>query len=207
MAGAVGRGLVAMKGYKAQVQKLRARVRAGMAASAPARSNAYAAREPDERETTIKTCFNDIETATLSPRKLGFAIVFAFFVVGGVWASFVPLSSAAIAMGVVSPKSSRQTVQHLEGGIIRQINVSEGDQVQTGQVLVTLEDVGTQSEVKAFDRARAQSLDAAESRLKAERDDLPYDRIQPRSARQFERPGGAPDHRRASQPIRDTAQQ
>jgi HlyD family type I secretion membrane fusion protein len=75
-------------------------------------------------------------------------------------------------MGIVSPKSSRQTVQHLEGGIIQKINVTEGDEVKAGQVLVMLEDVGTQSEVNAL-RARLRNLTAAEARLKAERDGLP----------------------------------
>jgi HlyD family type I secretion membrane fusion protein len=171
VAGAVSRSLVAIKDYKTQVEKFRARIEQEWPRLHKALET-YAAREPAEPEMTIKTCFNDIEAATLSPRKLGFAIVFAFFVVGGVWATFVPLSSAAIAMGVVSPKSSRQTVQHLEGGIIRKISVGEGDHVAAGQVLVSLEDVGAQSEVKA-QTARLRNLDATESRLKAERDDLP----------------------------------
>lgn len=171
VANAIDRGLGAVKQYKAQVEKLRAYVQREWPRLHRA-LEAYAAREPAEPELTIKTCFNDIETATLSPRKVGFAIVFAFFVVGGAWASFVPLSSAAIAMGVVSPKSSRQTMQHLEGGIIRKINVSEGDHVKAGQVLVTLEDVGAQSEVTAL-TGRVRNLMAAESRLTAERDGLP----------------------------------
>lgn len=176
-AGAVGRSLVVFNGYKAQIAKLRTRLEREWPRLHKALET-YAAREPAEPEAMIKNCFNDIETATLSPRKLGFTIVFAFFVVGGVWATFVPLSSAAIAMGIVSPKSSRQTVQHLEGGIIRKINISEGDHVAAGQVLVTLEDVGAQSEVKAL-TARFRNLEAAESRLKAERDDLPMIEFSP----------------------------
>jgi HlyD family type I secretion membrane fusion protein len=60
---------------------------------------------------------------------LAIAIVVLFFGAGGVWAATAPLAGAAVASGVVSPLGSRQTVQHLEGGIIREILVKEGDEV------------------------------------------------------------------------------
>lgn len=73
---------------------------------------------------------------------LGATIVIGsfFFALGG-WASVFPLSSAAVAPGVVSPDGSRKTIQHLEGGIIREILVRDGDRVEAGQALVVLEDV------------------------------------------------------------------
>jgi multidrug efflux pump subunit AcrA (membrane-fusion protein) len=61
------------------------------------------------------------------PTLLGAAILLGFFVIGGGWAATAPLSGAAIAPGVVSPEGSRRRVQHLEGGIIREIRVSDGD--------------------------------------------------------------------------------
>lgn len=57
----------------------------------------------------------------------------------GTWAAVAPLASASIASGKVSPDSSRKTVQHLEGGILKDILVHEGDFVRAGQVLVRLE--------------------------------------------------------------------
>lgn len=64
--------------------------------------------------------------------------VFAVFLVG--WSAMAPLSSAAIAPGVISPHGSRKTVQHLEGGIIKRILVQEGERVEAGDTLVLLED-------------------------------------------------------------------
>lgn len=64
--------------------------------------------------------------------------VFVAFLVA--WSSLAPLSSAAIAPGVISPHGSRKTVQHLEGGIIERILVEEGDRVEAGDALILLED-------------------------------------------------------------------
>jgi len=55
------------------------------------------------------------------------------------WSIGAPMSSAAVASGVVSPDGSRKTIQHLEGGIIREILVREGDRVQAGQPLMRLD--------------------------------------------------------------------
>ena len=66
------------------------------------------------------------------PLILGLSAMALFFLVGGLWSGTAPLSGAVIASGVVSPESSRQTVQHLEGGIIREIRVQEGQHVQAG---------------------------------------------------------------------------
>src|SRR3546814_18733251 len=71
------------------------------------------------------------------PVLFGTAVVILFFGVFGTWAALAPLSSGAIAHGVVSPDSERRVIQHLEGGIIRQVHVREGQQVQAGDPLVT----------------------------------------------------------------------
>ena len=59
----------------------------------------------------------------------------------------MPLASAAVAPGVVSPEGKRKTVQHLEGGIIAAIHVRDGDRVREGDPLVTLEDVRARAEL------------------------------------------------------------
>ncbi len=48
------------------------------------------------------------------------------------------LASAAIAPGVVAVDSDWRTVQHLEGGIVAEIMVHEGDEVDTGQIILKL---------------------------------------------------------------------
>ncbi|MFQ5940020.1 MAG: HlyD family type I secretion periplasmic adaptor subunit, partial [Alphaproteobacteria bacterium] len=111
------------------------------------------------------------------PLTLGLSAILAFFLFGGFWAATAPLSGAAIAPGIVSPESSRQTVQHLEGGIIRELMVREGQRVMAGDQLVILEDVGAQAEAGAR-MSRLRALLAAEARLRAERadsDDVAFD--------------------------------
>jgi multidrug efflux pump subunit AcrA (membrane-fusion protein) len=102
------------------------------------------------------------------PAFLGLAILLGFFVVGGGWAATAPISGAAVAPGVVSPEGSRRRVQHLEGGLIRDIRVSDGDRVQAGDVLMVLADIGAQSEV-GQSLSRLRTLAATEARLEAER--------------------------------------
>lgn len=104
------------------------------------------------------------------PLVLGIAAIFFFFLVGGIWAGTAKLTGAAIAPGTVSPESSRQTVQHLEGGIIQELRIHEGQQVQSGDVLLVLEEVRAQAEVGAR-RSRLRVLAATEARLRAERND------------------------------------
>jgi len=104
----------------------------------------------------------------LGTKWLAVVIIVLFFGAGGGWAATAPLSGAAVATGVVSPLGSRQTVQHLEGGIIREILVKDGDQVAADAVLFQLEDVGAQSEVGAYE-GRLRAYAAEEARLIAER--------------------------------------
>jgi HlyD family secretion protein len=67
-------------------------------------------------------------------------IICGVFVFGaGSWAALAPLASAAMAPGVVSPEGYRRTIQHLEGGIIQQILVKDGDHVKAGQPLLILD--------------------------------------------------------------------
>jgi len=98
------------------------------------------------------------------------AIVIGLFFVGlGGWATFVPLKSAAIAMGQVTVDGRRKTIQHLEGGIARDIAVREGDAVRQGDVLVVLDDIRARSDVDLL-RGRLGAALTARARLAAERD-------------------------------------
>jgi len=143
---------------------------------------------PRDAVTIIKTRFHAVEDATADARRFGLAVIGAFFVGGGLWAAAAPLSSAAIAPGIVSPKSSRQTVQHLEGGIIRDLLVHEGDHVVAGETLITLEDVSARSEAQSL-RNRYQQLVATEARLIAEREAAPEITFPPLLMRQITDPG------------------
>ena len=97
----------------------------------------------------------------------GNLLVLCFMLGLGTWASLAPLESAAIASGVVESESSRKTIQHLEGGIIRKILVSDGDIVRSGQTLIELDDTRAGSEMQSL---QGQFWDAAArvARLQAE---------------------------------------
>ena len=63
--------------------------------------------------------------------------------------------------------SSRKTIQHLEGGIIREILVADGDVVRSGQTLISLEDTKARSEVDSL-QGQLWDATAREARLLAE---------------------------------------
>ena len=76
----------------------------------------------------------DLRRSLRGPAIACMSVVVAFFGVFGVWAALAPISSAAVATGVVSPEGSRKTIQHLEGGIIKTLHVREGDVVRKGDL-------------------------------------------------------------------------
>jgi HlyD family type I secretion membrane fusion protein len=96
------------------------------------------------------------------------AVMFGGF---GTWAALAPLSSASMAPGIVKVDSNRKTVQHYEGGIIREILVRDGDHVKQGEVLVRLDDLDARADSNAL-RGQLDALRAREARLIAQRDRL-----------------------------------
>jgi HlyD family type I secretion membrane fusion protein len=112
---------------------------------------------------------------------IGILIVGVFFGGFGAWAALAPFASAVVAPAYVRVESNRKTVQHLEGGIVREINVKEGERVERGQVLLRLDDTQAKAAhevlLSQFDGLRAQ-----EARLFAERDnseiEFPADLLQ-----------------------------
>lgn len=59
------------------------------------------------------------------------------------WSGFAPLEEGVPAAGQIVVESNRQVVQHLEGGIIRELLVRDGDQVEAGDPLMTLEETAS----------------------------------------------------------------
>jgi HlyD family secretion protein len=95
-----------------------------------------------------------------------------FIAVAGVtsWSAFASIRGAVIAPAVMMVESYSKKIQHKEGGIVKEIKVSDGDLVEAGQELVILDDTETRSELGIID-AMMIELMTKRSRLDAERDD------------------------------------
>lgn len=103
------------------------------------------------------------------PRLVGLLVLFVTFGLFGTWAAVAPLGSAALAPGVVTVKTYRKTIQHLEGGIVREIHAREGVRVQAADVLLVLDDTQAKAELDIVQGHIITAL-AQEARLQAERD-------------------------------------
>jgi len=101
------------------------------------------------------------------PALFGLAVFLVFVVGFGVWSAMAPLAEAAIAPGTIKVEGNRRTVQHLEGGIVREILVRDGSKVEAGQVLMRLDDIQSDSTAEA-QRAQRWALMAQDARLVAE---------------------------------------
>ena len=109
----------------------------------------------------------DLPRVTRSARGLGYLSSFVMLAVFAAWASIAQLASASIAPGVVSPEGYRKTVQHLEGGIVQHIHVKDGQMVDAGETLVTLDATQALAQHREL-RDRFADLLAMEARLVAE---------------------------------------
>jgi len=96
-------------------------------------------------------------------------VVLALLVFGiGIWMVITPLSGAVIATALVKIDMNRKTVQHQEGGIVKEVLVRDGSRVKAGDILLVLDDV----RVDATNELLRTQLDgelAKSARLDAER--------------------------------------
>lgn len=102
----------------------------------------------------------------------GILVIALGFGVLGIWAAVAPLKSAALASGVVKVAGERKSIQHLEGGIVKEINVFEDQQVVKDQVLVRLDDTVAKARHSLL-QGQHDVLLAEIARLESERDRLP----------------------------------
>jgi len=125
---------------------------------------AAAAPKPAEAEYPLNT-------SDRAPKLAGLIILLGTFGLFGGWAALAPLDAAALAPGVVTVETYRKTVQHLEGGIIADIMVRDGDQVEAGAPLLVLDDTQTRAELGIVS-GQLIATEAVEARLRAQRDSL-----------------------------------
>lgn len=83
------------------------------------------------------------------------------------WAHFAVLDEVTVGSGKVVPSSKVQVIQNMEGGILAELHVKEGDPVSVGQALLRIDDTRFISNYREG-RARHLALQAANARLMAE---------------------------------------
>ncbi|NRQ17289.1 Type I secretion system membrane fusion protein PrsE [Ensifer sesbaniae] len=120
------------------------------------------------------TTYTATDDTRLLPRlrpavATGLVVILAFFGIFGGWAALAPLDSAAVTQGVVKVEGERKVIQHLEGGIVSQLKVADGEHVKSGQVLIKLDDTQAAAHLELL-RNRVISRKASAARLRAERD-------------------------------------
>jgi HlyD family type I secretion membrane fusion protein len=124
---------------------------------------------PDDEQTWSDPSFDFLSAEPVIRTGL---IVVGVFVIGFLgWAALAPLDSALVAQGVVVVETHRKAIQHLEGGIVRTIYVTEGDKVKAGQPLIQLDDTESKASLDLI-RGQADALAAQQARLEAERDNV-----------------------------------
>lgn len=107
------------------------------------------------------------------PRSTRSATIFGVLVMSfttagfGVWGNTAPIAGAVVTSGVFVVTSQNKIIQHLEGGVIRDIAVREGDVVEPGQTLIELDETGPRAELRRLELRRLR-LTAIDSRLQAE---------------------------------------
>ena len=102
----------------------------------------------------------------------GGSIVALFFFGFVGWAAVAPLQSAIVSPGIVVVESHRKQIQHLEGGIVKDILVQDGQTVRAGQALVRLDNTQAATALQQI-QDEQDELTAQEARLVAERDGSP----------------------------------
>jgi HlyD family secretion protein len=101
------------------------------------------------------------------PTLVGIGILVLWIGGFGVWAGTAPMNGAVVAPGAFVATGQNKLVQHLEGGIIRDILVKEGDRVETGQPLVRMDETAAKAKLRRL-VLRKYRLLTMQARLDAE---------------------------------------
>lgn len=111
------------------------------------------------------------ERAGRGPMLAGLLLIVPIIAAFALWSALAPLNAAAMAPGEVVLTSERKTIQHLEGGLVTELLVAEGEAVEAGTPLLVVQDLSQRGQIEALEVQLA-SRRAEIARLKAERDDL-----------------------------------
>ena len=120
-----------------------------------------------EQWPAINQWHRDVPRSARLPIALGIFVVLAWGLGFGMWAAVAPLEGAVVASGSFVATGQNKQVQHLEGGIIRDMRVKEGDLVAANQPLLQLDDTAVKAKLRRL-ILRQYRLFATKARLEAE---------------------------------------
>ncbi len=135
--------------------------------------------QPGKSQALVRSSPNVIDARVEPPRlqevvrmpvRYGMALAYLFIIGGIAWSALAPMAEGATATGIVSPDGSRRTVQHLEGGIIKELRLRDGDLGGAGDPLVTLQSTQAAALYDLY-LEQARTLQATQARLSAEQED------------------------------------
>ena len=99
----------------------------------------------------------------------GWIIIALFFGGIGSWAAIAPLNGAIVGNAIIKVDGNRKSVQHLDGGIVKDLRIKEGDKVNSGDVLIVLDETQARAEYDVLSQ-QYMVLRATEARLLTELD-------------------------------------
>ncbi|WP_165313358.1 HlyD family type I secretion periplasmic adaptor subunit [Vibrio ziniensis] len=103
--------------------------------------------------TSTELDYVDDQTAALllntpSSARIILWVIICFVIIGSIWASWAEIDQVTRGQGKVVPSSQVQVIQNLEGGLVKQILVREGEQVTKGQQLILIDDTRFRSDFR-----------------------------------------------------------
>ena len=102
--------------------------------------------------------YSDVPRRTRTHTILGVSGLMFGFLSFGLWGGTAQIAGAVVTSGAFVASGQNRVVQHLEGGVIRDILVREGDLVTSGQTLILLDDTTPKAELRRLELRRAKLL-------------------------------------------------
>ncbi|HZG31492.1 MAG TPA: HlyD family type I secretion periplasmic adaptor subunit [Ensifer sp.] len=115
----------------------------------------------------VQDWYSEVPRSIRGHSMAGLFLVLAAFGGFGFWAATAPLASAVVSQGTFVATGANKIIQHLEGGIIKEIMVAEGQTVKEGDVLVSLDQTAALANERAL-KLRLLRLETIVARLRAQ---------------------------------------
>ncbi len=131
--------------------------------------------------------YAEIPRSARTPTLFGVVVLSSTLLGFGVWGGTAPIAGAVVASGMFVATGQNKIIQHLEGGVIREIAVREGDVVEANQTLIHLDETTPRAELRRLE-LRLTRLTAMDARLQAEMRELPEFTFSPDSLKTAQDP-------------------